>query len=204
MSTRPLTDRQNEILRFIVETTRTRGFPPTLREIGRAFEIRSTKGVNDHLDALERKGRIRRHPELSRGIEVVGQAARIDVPQIPLLGRIAAGAPLLASENVEQVYSIDPSISRGGDFMLRVQGDSMVDAHICDGDYIVVRQQDTAQGGEIIAALLDDEATVKRFFREGRFVRLQPENARMKPIRVDPRESDFRILGRVVAVLRSL
>jgi repressor LexA len=199
-----LTDRQRDILKFIVETIRTRGFPPTLREIGAAFGIRSTKGVNDHLDALERKGTIRRHAELSRGIEVMGQAAPLDVQQIPLLGRIAAGAPLLANENVEHVYSIDRSIGRGGDFMLRVQGDSMVDAHICDGDYIVVRQQDTAQGGDIIAALLDDEATVKRFYREGRFVRLEPENPRMKPIRVDPKESDFRILGRVVAVLRSL
>lgn len=204
MSTRPMTDRQREILKFIVDTIRTRGFPPTLREIGHQFGIRSTKGVNDHLDALERKGKIRRHAELSRGIEVVGRSAPVDVLQLPLIGQIAAGTPLLASENVEHTYSMDRALARSGDFMLRVQGDSMVDAHICDGDYIVVRQQDSAQTGEIVAALLEDEATVKRFYREGRLVRLQPENSRMKAIHVDPKRSDFRILGKVVAVLRSL
>lgn len=205
MISRPLTERQRAILDFIVETLQTRGFPPTLREIGRAFAIRSTKGVNDHLAALERKGKIKRHAELSRGIEVIGlPPAEEEVEAIPLLGRIAAGAPLLATENVEETFRIDRDLARGCEFMLVVQGDSMVEDHICDGDMILVRRQDAAQDGEIVAVLVDDEATVKRFYRKGKMIRLEPSNAMMQPILVDPESSDVRILGRVVGVFRSL
>ena len=206
MVVRPLTDRQEAILNFIVDHIQDQGFPPTLREIGGHFGIRSTKGVNDHLTALEKKGRIKRHSDLSRGIEVVGGAtvAPDNIMSLPLLGNIAAGVPLLASENVEQQVCIDRSLARGGEFMLCVQGDSMINAHICDGDYIVVRSQETAEDGEIVAALIDDEATVKRFFRHGRQVRLQPENDSMKPIMADLSENDVRILGKVVGVFRTV
>jgi repressor LexA len=201
-----LTDRQEAILNFIVEQVQDQGFPPTLREIGGHFGIRSTKGVNDHLTALEKKGRIRRHSDVSRGIELVGAAAVApeNITTLPLLGTIAAGVPLLASENIEQHISIDRSLARGGEFMLCVQGDSMINAHICDGDYIVVRSQETAEDGEIVAALIDDEATVKRFFRQGRKVRLQPENDTMKPILADLSQNDVRILGKVVGVFRTV
>jgi len=201
-----LTDRQASILNFIVEHIQDQGFPPTLREIGANFGIRSTKGVNDHLVALEKKGRIRRHSDLSRGIEVVGATNGLpqNVDCLPLLGNIAAGVPLLATENIEQQIAIDRSLIRGGEFMLCVQGDSMINAHICDGDYIIVRSQDTAEDGEIVAALIDDEATVKRFFRDGERIRLQPENDSMQPIFVDPAESEVRILGKVVGIFRSV
>lgn len=206
MKSRPLTERQQSILDFIVERNRVQGFPPTLREIGQAFEIKSTKGVNDHLEALEKKGRIRRHPERSRGIEVVGVSREhAEIRTIPLVGRIAAGSPLLATENVEQSLGLDASLVRSADaFMLRVQGDSMVNAHICDGDLIWVRPQDDAEDGEIVAALVDDEATVKRFYREEGLIRLQPENDAMSPIVVDPTETPVRVLGRVMGVVRTL
>ncbi|UCE02772.1 MAG: transcriptional repressor LexA [Candidatus Latescibacterota bacterium] len=205
VASRPLTERQQAILSFIIEAIQTRGFPPTLREIGQAFSIRSTKGVNDHLAALERKGEIRRHPELSRGIEVVHMpSADEDIKRIPLVGRIAAGTPVLATENIEGTYGIDRSLVQGGEFMLSVQGDSMIDAHICDGDYILVRPQETAEDGEIVAAMVDEEATVKRFFRNGSSVRLVPANESMSPIVVESLSNDVRILGKVVAVFRAL
>lgn len=205
MSSRPLTERQQAILDFIIETIRTRGFPPTLRDIGQDFGIRSTKGVNDHLAALERKGKIRRQNNLSRGIEVVGlPSLEEESESVPVLGRIAAGAPLLASENVEGSYRLDRSLLHGDrNFLLRVQGDSMVGAHICNGDYVLVRPQETADEGEIVVALVDDEATVKYLERDGKRVRLQPANAAVPPILLEP-GTPLRILGKVVGVLRVL
>ena len=205
MASRPLTERQQEILDFIKHAIHGQGFPPTLREIGKAFGIRSTKGVNDHLAALERKGKIRRHAELSRGIEVVGMVqAGAEIDQIPLIGRIAAGSPILATENVEDTFSVDKGLAHGGTFMLAVQGNSMIDAHICDGDYILVRPQDDADDGEIVAVMVDDEATVKRMYRNGGRVRLVPENSTMSPIEIDPGANDVRILGKVVGVFRGM
>jgi repressor LexA len=204
LSSRPLTDRQRAILDFIVATIHTRGFPPTLREIGQAFEIRSTKGVNDHLEALERKGRIRRQKDLSRAIEVVGMPAREDADSeaVPVLGRIAAGAPILAAENIETSYRLDRGLLHGErNFLLRVQGDSMIEAHICDGDYVLVRPQDSADVGNIVVALVEDEATVKYLERDGKRIRLQPANPAVRPIVVGPGEP-LRILGKVVGVLR--
>ena len=205
VATRPVTERQQEILDFIVSETRTRGFPPTLREIGSQFGIRSTKGVNDHLEALERKGKIKRQKDLSRAIEVIDiPVSREDSELVPVLGRIAAGAPLLATENVEASLVLDRSLTHGArNFLLRVQGDSMIQAHICDGDLVLVRPQDTADDGEIMAVLVDDEATVKRFYHDGDAVRLVPENDAMDPIIV-PADMPVRILGRVVAVVRTL
>jgi len=204
-SARPLTERQRVILDFIIDAIRSRGFPPTLREIGREFNIRSTKGVNDHLEALERKGKIRRERDLSRAIEVVDMPIQADhAVAVPILGRIAAGAPLLATENIEGNLVLDESLTHGErSFLLRVEGDSMIKAHICDGDLVLVRPQDTADEGEIVAALLDDEATVKRFHRDGEGVELMPENDSMRPIRVPP-DMPLRILGKVVGVVRAL
>lgn len=205
MATRPVTERQQEILDFIVSAIRSRGFPPTLREIGAQFGIRSTKGVNDHLEALERKGKIKRQKDLSRAIEVMSLPVTPDEAElVPVLGRIAAGAPLLATENVEASLVLDRSLIHGArNFLLRVQGDSMIQAHICDGDLVLVRPQDTADDGEIMAVMVDDEATVKRFYHDGDAVRLVPENDAMEPIIV-PAGTPARILGRVVAVLRTL
>ena len=205
MTSRPVTDRQQAILDFVVATIRARGFPPSLREIGQFFGIRSTKGVNDHLEALEKKGKIRRHGNLSRGIELVDPVHEDqEADSIPVLGRIAAGQPLLAAENVEGSFRLDRELLHGPEnFLLRVQGTSMIDAHICDGDFVLVRPQDTATNGEIVVAMVDDEATVKHFFREADGVRLQPANPAMSPIFV-PREEPVRILGKVVGVLRVL
>jgi len=205
LGSRPVTDRQQAILDFIIDAIRTRGFPPTLREIGRAFEIRSTKGVNDHLVALERKGKIRRSDNLSRGIEVVElPALEEESESVPVLGRIAAGAPLLAAENVDGSYRLDRSLLHGDrNFLLRVQGESMIGAHICNGDYVLVRPQDAADDGEIVVAMVDDEATVKYLEHDGKRVRLQPANPAVPPIVLEP-GAPLRILGKVVGVLRVL
>jgi repressor LexA len=204
--TRPLTQRQQEVLEYVIKAIHTKGFPPTLREIGAHFSIRSTKGVNDHLAALERKGKIRRHPELSRGIEVIEMPllGPGNVVDLPLVGSIAAGSPVLATENIEDSFVVDRELANGGEFILVVEGDSMIGAHICDGDYIAVRPQEVAEDGEIVAVMVDDEATVKRFYRDGNLIRLEPENSRMGPIIVDPATRNVRILGKVVGVFRSL
>jgi repressor LexA len=157
------------------------------------------------LEALERKGKIRRQKNLSRSIEVVDLPVEPDVSEsVPVLGRIAAGAPLLASENLEGSFRLDRALLHGErNFLLRVQGSSMIEAHICDGDYVLVRPQDDALDGEIIAALVDDEATVKRLQRDGDSVRLEPANSAMSAIVLGP-EDRLRIVGKVVGVIRSL
>lgn len=212
-----LTNRQEEILSFIVNESELRGFPPTIREIGEVMKIRSTNGVNDHLKALERKGYLLRGEQQSRSLVptkrarlVLGLGARRDVEfvDVPLLGRVAAGLPLLAVENVEDSVRID-SFFLGGSgkevFALRVKGDSMIDDGIFDGDYLFVRKTPSASSGEIVVALIEEEATVKRYFPEADRVRFQPANAAMSPIYV--KKSDFRstmILGRVVGVYRKM
>ena len=163
-----LTDRQQEIFDFIASNIRSRGAPPTIREIMDKFDINSTNGVRTTLAALEKKGHIRRHPRLSRGIELIDSTpdpVSLDTLEIPVLGRVAAGAPILAEEHVETTVHVDRSLipSSGNVFALRVQGDSMIEAGILDGDIVVARQQETADRGEIVVALIDDEATVKRF-----------------------------------------
>jgi repressor LexA len=210
-----LTDRQQEILTFIVKETETRGFPPTIREIGEQMEIRSTNGVNDHLKALERKGYLNRGEQQSRSLVptkrarlVLGLGARRDptLVEVPLLGRVAAGAPLLAVENAEDTVKIDSFLLGGSGkevFALRVKGDSMVLDGIYDGDYLFVKKAATAQPGDIVVALIEDEATVKRYFPEGDRIRFQPANARMEPIFVDKRSfKQTDILGIVVGVYR--
>jgi repressor LexA len=225
-----LTDRQLEVLRFIAREIEDRGYPPTIREIGEALDIRSTNGVNDHLKALERKGFLTRDPVKSRALiptsaarEALGggdEAPTNVVPiaraatrpgsrmiEIPIIGRVAAGQPILAQERVEDTVQVD-SFFIGTNkkvYGLRVQGDSMIGDGILPGDYVFVKKQLHAEDGEIVVAMIDEEATVKRMYREGDRVRFQPSNPRMAPIYV--RESDFRstmILGVVVGVYRKL
>jgi len=200
-----LTARQKEIYDYLVEYYRENGYPPTIREIGFRFQIRSTKGVVDHLTALERKGYIRRVLGKSRALELRLPETEADSSRVPLVGRIAAGAPLLAEENVEDRVAVDPSFLKGkGEFLLRVQGDSMIEAHIAEGDLILVRPTSDPREGDIVVALIGDEATVKRFHREGGRVVLLPENRKMKPIEVDPSDGEFRIIGKVTGLLRKM
>ena len=208
----PLTARQQEIWQFLVTYVDDHGYPPTVREIGEEVGLASPSTVHAHLANLERVGLIKRDPSKPRAIELTGlrrvEASRIesDVPRLPLLGRVAAGSPLLAEENVEDVVAIPESIGRGADFLLTIHGDSMIEAGILDGDTIVVQRSDDARNGDIVVALAGedesaDEATVKTFYREadGR-IRLQPENAALEPIYAD----HVKILGKVVGVFRSL
>lgn len=200
-----LTDRQQEIYDYLVEYYRESGYPPTIREIGFRFGIRSTKGVVDHLTALERKGYIRRVMGKSRALELLVFDSTESNEGVPLIGRIAAGAPLLAEENVEDRITIDPSFLHGKDeFLLRVNGESMIEAHIADGDLILVRPASEARNGEIVVALIGDEATVKRFHRTRDGVELRPENKTMRPIVVDPSDGEFRIVGIVTGLFRKI
>ena len=199
-----LTKRQREILTYVMSSMQQRGYPPSVREIGAALGLTSSSTVHSHLTALEKKGFIHRDPSKPRAIEILKDGASQPpkrVVNVPVLGRIAAGHPLLAEENVEDVFPLPRDLIREDSaFILRVRGESMIDAGILDGDYLVVRQQATANNGEIVAALLGDEATVKRFYRERDQIRLQPENRTMTPIMT--REAT--ILGKVVALIRRL
>jgi repressor LexA len=210
-----LTKRQEQTLDFIRQSINERGYPPTLREIGEYMGIRSTNGVNDHLRALERKGYLRREDMKSRALKLVesavlkpaSEADNDDILDIQILGRVAAGLPLLAEENVVDTVRIDRMLVRGGRdvFGLRVTGDSMIDAGILSGDYVFVRKQSTADRGDIVVALIGDEATIKHYFPEKDYVRFQPANSQMAPILV--RATDFRstmLLGKVVGVYRKI
>lgn len=202
---RELTARQREILAFIRRFTQRHGVPPTVREIGARFRV-TPRAAFDHLRALERKGMLRRRVGTRRTSRVLTLADRDPaVREIPVLGRIAAGVPLLAEENQEGSLPIlaDWLAGRGEDlFALRVHGDSMVNAHIVEGDLVLVRRQETAQPGEIVVALLDNEATVKRFGREDEAIVLKPEHPTMAPIVVKRGQREVKILGRVIAVFR--
>jgi repressor LexA len=211
-----LTKRQQEIFEFIKRYSAQNGYPPTVRDIGKAVGLASSSTVHAHLANLEKLGVLRRDPSKPRAIELfdrvgkdVGTVVESAVQSvkgivrqgIPLVGQVAAGSPVLAEENVEDYIQV-PSIAGGddGEYVLRVRGDSMKDAGILPGDYVVVRRQETADDGEIIVALVGEEATVKRFFREADHVRLQPENDAMEPIR----SKEVQILGRVVGVFRAV
>jgi repressor LexA len=199
-----LTARQAEILDYLRNEIDGRGLPPTIREIGEQFGIRSTKGVEDHLAALERKGHIRRERGKSRAIEVSDRPDLRGARLVPLIGRIAAGAPILAVENHDGTFVLDEALVGPGDtFLLRVVGDSMQDASILDGDLVVVRSQETAHNGDIVAARVGEEATVKRFHRDAGGIQLLPENQAYEPIRITE-EDDFHVLGRVVGVIRQM
>jgi repressor LexA len=215
-----LTDRQQQVLHYIRQSIHERGYPPTLREIGAHMGIRSTNGVNDHLRALERKGYLTREDMKSRALRPVDLQADLplstldakaenddDILHVPVVGRIAAGLPLLAEEHILDTVRIERSMVRGGRdvFGLRVNGDSMIEAGIFNGDYIFVRKQLAAQRGDIVVALIGDEATVKYYYPEKDYIAFKPANQHMAPILV--RATDFRptmLLGVVVGVYRKL
>ncbi|MCR4403326.1 MAG: transcriptional repressor LexA [Firmicutes bacterium] len=199
-----ISHRQQQILDFITKQTDLHGYPPSVREIGHAVGLRSTSTVHGHLSQLEKKGYIRRDPTKPRAIEVLpgsGGIRRGAAHAVPVVGRVTAGQPILAVENIEDYFPLPKDFGEQGRlFMLKVRGDSMIEAGILDGDLVIVRQQDTADNGDIVVALLEDEATVKRFFREPGRIRLQPENRFMDPIMV----RDVVILGKVVGLVRRL
>jgi repressor LexA len=205
-----LTKRQQEIFDFIRKYSAKYGYPPTVRDIGKAVGLASSSTVHAHLANLEKIGLLRRDPSKPRAIELldraVGNAAGtvrglIGAEGLPVLGSVAAGQPMLAEENIEEYVTI-PDIAGGreGEYLLRIRGDSMVEAGILEGDHVVVHPQDTAQDGQIVVALLGEEATVKRYFKEPDHIRLQPENTTMEPIR----SKEVKVLGRVVGLLRQV
>jgi repressor LexA len=208
-----LTKRQQEIFDFIKRYSARHGYPPTVRDIGKAVGLASSSTVHQHLANLEKIGLLRRDPSKPRAIELfdraveqvdkaVGQVVNLVRSEgLPLVGSVAAGAPVLAEENIEEYVQI-PDLAGGdeGEYILRVRGDSMKNAGILEGDHVVVRSQETARDGEIVVAMLGEEATVKRFYREADHIRLQPENETMEPIR----SKEVRVLGRVVGVLRNV
>jgi repressor LexA len=205
-----LTKRQQEIFDFIRKYSAKYGYPPTVRDIGKAVGLASSSTVHAHLANLEKIGLLRRDPSKPRAIELLDRAVGTAVDSVrsivspgslPLVGSVAAGQPILAEENVEEYVPV-PSIAGGGkgDYLLRIRGESMKNAGIMEDDLVVVHQQDTAQQGDIVVALLGEEATVKRYFREPDHIRLQPENETMEPIRT----KEVKILGRVVGLLRSM
>jgi repressor LexA len=205
-----LTKRQQEIFDFIRKYSAKYGYPPTVRDIGKAVGLASSSTVHAHLSNLEKIGLLRRDPSKPRAIELLDRAMEGAVESVrgivrpeglPLLGSVAAGAPVLAEENIEEYVAV-PDVAGGGDgnYLLRIRGESMKDAGILEDDYVVVHSQDTAQDGDIVVALLGEEATVKRYFREPDHIRLQPENEAMEPIR----SKEVKVLGRVVGLMRSV
>ena len=197
-----LTKRQSEIFEFIKAQIDKTGYPPTVREIGEAIGLHSPSTVHAHLAKLEHSGVLRRDPSKPRAIEIlVDRAKRVMRPSVPLVGQVAAGTPILAEENIEDQMEIPAVIGAdGGDYALRVRGDSMRDAGILEGDYVVVHPADDADNGQIVVAMIEDEATVKRFFRDGDKVRLQPENPAYQPILT----RDAEVLGKVIGVFRKV
>jgi repressor LexA len=210
-----LTARQQEIWQFLVDYVDRHGYPPTVREIGEAVGLASPSTVHAHLANLERAGLLRRDPTKPRALDLIGHrresrgldepAREAELPKLPLLGQIAAGSPLLAEENIEDELAVPEPLGRRADFLLRVKGESMINAGILDGDILVVQRAQDARDGEIVVALVGDddaadEATVKTFYREGNRVRLQPENDALEPIYAD----FVQILGKVTGVFRSI
>jgi repressor LexA len=208
-----LTKRQQEIFDFIKRYSANYGYPPTVRDIGKAVGLASSSTVHAHLANLEKLGLLRRDPTKPRAIELLDRVGRevdnvvenvrqfVAGPGLPIVGQVAAGAPILAEENIEEYVQVPP-VAGGetGEYILRVRGESMRDIGMLEGDFVVVQRQDTAQDGDIVVALVGEEATVKRFFREADHVRLQPENTTMEPIR----SREVQIMGRVVGLFRSV
>jgi repressor LexA len=196
-----LTARQKEIYDFLLRTIREKGYAPSMAEIGARFKIASTNGVSDHLKALEKKGYIRRIGK--RAIEVInilGKTALIAIREVPILGRVAAGKPFLSEENIEGYLALPSDMGSGRLFALEVKGDSMTGAGIENGDRVIVKQQGTAENGEIICALIDGEATLKRFFKNDGVITLKAENEKYAPIVLS--KGEFRIAGRVIGLIR--
>ena len=202
MSYGKITAKQEEILKYIKEQILKKGYPPAVREICEAVHLKSTSSVHAHLETLEKNGYIRKDPTKPRAIEILDDTfnlTRREMVNVPVLGNVAAGMPILATENIENYFPIPAEFMPNQDvFMLHVKGDSMINAGIFDGDNILVRQQTTAANGDMVVALVDDSATVKTFYKENGYYRLQPENDHMDPIIVD----DVSVLGIVFGVFR--
>lgn len=202
MSQGRITDKQREILEYIKECILKKGYPPTVREICETVSLKSTSSVHSHLEQLEKNGYIRRDPTKPRTIEIVDDTfnlTRRELVNVPLIGTVAAGAPILAEENIENYFPIPAEmLPNQQTFMLTVRGDSMIDAGILNGDRVIVAQGNIAENGEIVVALLEDSATVKRFYKEDGYYRLQPENPAMEPIITQ----DVQILGKVIGLFR--
>jgi len=216
-----LTPTQERVFNFLKDFLREKGFPPTLREIASHFGLRGPKAPQKTLNILERKGCIRKVPGGSRAIEILGSkvnrqsslpykmgfagSAAAPTFQIPIIGRVQAGEPILAVENIEGYINLDRNLVSSGDvFLLRVQGDSMIDAHIQDGDFALVKPQPNAENGEIVVALIEDEATIKRIFKKRDLIRLEPAHPKMEPIVVKKGEKKVAIVGKVIGILRKL
>lgn len=204
MAQEKITPKQQEILEYIKETILKKGYPPSVREICEAVRLKSTSSVHSHLETLEQKGYIRRDPTKPRTIEIIDDCfnlTRRELVNVPMIGTVAAGQPILAEENIENYFPIPVELLPNEQtFMLRVKGESMINAGIFDGDQIIVKQQEYARNGEIVVALIDDSATVKRFYKEKGHYRLQPENDALDPIIVD----EVRILGVVIGLVRMM
>lgn len=196
-------ERQDQIYEYLKQFQRDHGYPPSVREIGAAVGLKSASTVHGYLRCLEERGLIARQPDKRRALDIIGERPRHDMVSVPLVGTVAAGVPILAEENLEEVYELPRSLVHNSDdvFMLRVHGDSMVNIGIYEDDYVIVRQQSDANNGDIVVALVnDDTATVKRYFLESDYVRLQPENDSMEPFY----ERNVRILGKVIGVYRQM
>lgn len=202
MSQGKITSKQQEILQYIKDTILGKGYPPTVREICEAVHLKSTSSVHSHLETLERNGYIRRDPTKPRAMEILDDTfglTRREMVQVPVIGTVAAGQPILAEENVEDYFPVPANmLPNSQTFMLRVKGESMINAGILEGDQIIVEQTSDAHNGDIVVALIEDSATVKRFYKEEGHYRLQPENDTMEPIIV----SELNILGKVVGLFR--
>lgn len=204
MSKGKITDKQREILEYIRDTILAKGYPPAVREICEAVHLKSTSSVHSHLETLEKNGYIRRDPTKPRTIEILDDdfaLTRREMVNVPVIGTVAAGMPILAEENIEDYMPIPVEMLPNKEvFMLKVKGESMVDAGIFNNDKVIVAKQDTAKNGEMVVALVEDSATVKTFYKENGHIRLQPENASMDPIIVD----DVQILGKVIGLFRMM
>lgn len=203
-----ITPKQREILDFIKSELLAKGYFPSVREICNAVHLKSTSSVHSHMKTLEKNGYLRRPPTKPRAIEILDDdfnVFRKDIVNIPIVGTVAAGIPILATENIEGYLSLPtdvlPNTSNNKFFILNVKGDSMINCGILNGDQVIVKQQETALNGEIIVALVDDSATVKRFYREDSYIRLQPENDSMEPIIITP-DINISILGKVIGLMR--
>lgn len=201
-----LTQKQIEILEFIKREIQKKGYPPAVREMCKGVNLKSTSTVHGHLEKLEQKGYIRRDPTKPRAIEVLDRDedylfASKKTVDVPIIGKVTAGQPILAVENIEDTFPVPLEMAeRGPLFMLKIEGESMIGAGIFDGDYVLVKQQNSAENGDIIVALLEDEATVKRFFKETDHIRLQPENETMSPILTQ----NIKVLGKVIGLYRKI
>lgn len=201
-----LSQKQLEILQFIKNEIQLKGYPPAVREICKAVNLKSTSTVHGHLSRLEKKGYIRRDPTKPRAIEILDKdnldfLPKKEIIEVPIVGKVTAGQPILAVENIEDTFPLPIDFTENSTvFMLKVKGESMINAGIFDGDYVLVKQQNIAYNGDIVVALIEDEATIKRFYKEKDFIRLQPENEFMEPIYV----KDLKILGKVIGVFRKI